>query len=121
MGTSRTCKFNELSLVQVVLAVKELTGADLTASDALSSSGLDSLGAVDFRKRMAEVTGLDLPSTLVYDYPSTALVTDMILEQLPAAPAPPSALAQTPRKGQQDEASGSTGTHPHTSGSVLLA
>lgn len=49
------------------------------ASDApLVASGLDSLGAVEFRNSLATRIGLQLPGTLVFDYPTVAAIADFV-------------------------------------------
>ncbi|MER6416197.1 beta-ketoacyl synthase N-terminal-like domain-containing protein [Streptomyces humidus] len=45
-------------------------------------SGFDSLSAVQFRNRLAERTGLSLPTTLVFDYASPGVLVDHLLERL---------------------------------------
>ncbi|WP_243761395.1 type I polyketide synthase [Streptomyces sp. YIM 98790] len=45
-------------------------------------SGFDSLSAVQFRNRLAEQTGLSLPTTLVFDHASPGALVDHLLERL---------------------------------------
>ena len=52
--------------------------------------GLDSLGAVALQSRLAEQTGLDLPVTLVFEYPTPAAVVRLLrAEVFGAAPVEP--------------------------------
>ncbi|NKY87121.1 type I polyketide synthase [Nocardia veterana] len=52
---------------------------------AFRESGFDSLGAVEFRNRLDAATGLKLPATLIYDYPTPEAVADFIRSELDGA------------------------------------
>lgn len=44
-----------------------------------------STGAVELRKELSIATSLDLPATLIFDYPSVAEMTAALVAMLPAA------------------------------------
>jgi len=79
-----------------VLAVLGLAGGGrLDDEQGLRDAGLDSLMALELKNRLQTSTGQALPSTIAFDYPTTAALADYVGEVLgasaaaePAAPAP---------------------------------
>ena len=60
------------------------------------SAGLDSLGSVEFANVLSQKLGMQMPGTLVFDYPSVNAVTEYLTAQMlkqAAAAAAPSAAA----------------------------
>ncbi|MFD4433052.1 type I polyketide synthase, partial [Nocardia sp. NPDC058497] len=67
---------------------------DIGPERGFNELGFDSLGGVEFRNRLSTVTGLSLPSTLVFDYPTAGDVADYLLAQtVMPAPAQPTSAA----------------------------
>jgi acyl carrier protein len=67
----------------------DTTGANVEADKPLMDSGMDSLAAVEFRNRLAsELPAVELPNTLIFDYPTMNAVANYVVSQLgPVAPA----------------------------------
>ncbi|MGW5449685.1 SDR family NAD(P)-dependent oxidoreductase, partial [Streptomyces asiaticus] len=82
----------------VVLGHRESDGIDEEQS--FESLGFDSLSAVKLRNRLHDFTGVSLPNTLVFDYPTPALLSDYLRAELlgerPAARTPATAAAPAP-------------------------
>ncbi|MDX2937677.1 acyl carrier protein [Streptomyces ipomoeae] len=72
---------------QAVAEVLGFTGPDgVDADQPFLNLGMDSLSAVDLRDRLDRATGLRLPSTLVFDYPTPVEVARYLRDQLDSDP-----------------------------------
>ncbi|MGS2806029.1 type I polyketide synthase [Nocardia sp. MW-W600-9] len=83
-----------LDLVRdTVAAVLGYASADEIAPDrGFDELGFDSLGAVEFRNRLSNLTSLSLPSTLAFDYPTAGDLADYLLARTTViAPSTPAA------------------------------
>jgi 3-oxoacyl-(acyl-carrier-protein) synthase/acyl carrier protein len=65
-------------------AVSRILGSAVPASEPLMAAGLDSLGAVELRNSLEGSFGMQLPSTLVFDYPTVDSISDFLAGKLGA-------------------------------------
>jgi acyl transferase domain-containing protein/NADPH:quinone reductase-like Zn-dependent oxidoreductase/acyl carrier protein len=102
--TVRDMVLGEAALVLGMAAL-----APVDAARSFRELGFDSLTAVELRNRLGEATGLRLPATLVFDYPTPSALVAFVLTELlgdatsAALPtALPTASLPTVRTGAQD-------------------
>ena len=69
----------------VQAAVRSILGAEVDPDAPLMAAGLDSLGAVELRSSLESRLSVQLPSTLVFDYPTVAALTQFLASRLGGA------------------------------------
>ena len=71
---------------ELLLVAKAVIGTDVGLDEPLLDAGLDSLGAVEFRNAVEGRTGVKLPVTAVFDYPTIKAMADFLSSQVGAPP-----------------------------------
>ncbi len=72
----------DLVLAEAAIVLGHASPDALSERRAFRDVGFDSLTAVDLRNRLAAVTGLGLPSTMVFDYPNPLALTEFLRARL---------------------------------------
>ena len=75
----------ELVLGQVQAALQGVLGGSIGVEEPLMSAGLDSLGSVEFANVLSRQFGMQMPGTLVFDYPTVNAISAYLFDKLAAA------------------------------------
>ncbi len=104
-GSDRSAELTlETVRAQVAAVLGHDSGDSIDPEQSFRELGLDSLGGVDLRNRLGKATGLSLPSTLVFDYPTPAAVAKLVQARVAPEPAATRAAKQvTARSSRTDE------------------
>jgi acyl carrier protein len=78
----------EAMSTQVHDAVKSVLGSSVGGDDPLMQAGLDSLGSVELKNALERRSGVELPSTLVFDYPTVNALSGFLAGKLTSSSAP---------------------------------
>ena len=70
---------------EVTSAIMQILGSGVGAQEPLIEAGLDSIGAVELSNSLAQRLRVAVPSTLVFDYPTSAAITAFLAEEFAAS------------------------------------
>ncbi|ORW88397.1 polyketide synthase [Mycobacterium szulgai] len=77
----RRRELSELVCSNAATVLGRSSVADINAQRAFQDLGFDSLTAVELRNRLKSATGLTLPPTLIFDYPTPAALSEHLIAQ----------------------------------------
>ncbi|WP_338895244.1 SDR family NAD(P)-dependent oxidoreductase [Streptomyces sp. TG1A-60] len=75
----------DLVRTHTATALGEGTAEDIEPDRGFTDLGVDSLAGLDLQEKLLAATGVDLPSTLIFDHPTAAALADHLCAQLGGA------------------------------------
>ncbi|MEU4804933.1 type I polyketide synthase [Actinosynnema sp. NPDC023587] len=103
---------------QVAAVLGHASPGEVEPDRAFRDLGFDSLAAVDLRNRLAKAAGVRLPSTLVFDYPTSAAVAELLLGEVEQVAAEPTATTGATVDGGGEGTLGTLLRHAHAAGAI---
>ncbi|MFJ8810372.1 type I polyketide synthase, partial [Streptomyces sp. NPDC102490] len=81
-ATERTYAITDLVRATVAAVLGHADGSSVESGRSFQEAGFDSLTALRLRNRLGVATGLQLPATLIFDYPTPASVAELVYAEL---------------------------------------
>ena len=101
-------------LHQVASAVQSILGTEVAPMQPLMAAGLDSLSSIELTNTLQSSLNMQLPSTLIFDYPTVQAITDYILQDSNAAAQSSPAIPYSLSTGKPHAAAGRHTVLMHT-------
>lgn len=86
-GTAPAFFDEETLRLLVADSVQAIIGNPIPSDQPLMEAGIDSLGATELQQKLADGLGIELPSTLVFDYPTVDAMTEFLAAKVGGATA----------------------------------